>query len=171
MKKSNIGIICRGIALIILGVLVLHIPSGCKGGGRENNNIPDKGERIVYSDTRYRMVQGEAIRQSSPVKGREYVFIPLTLSNTSGTGIIFSTRVCVTAYALPSCENCPHSSDAFSYGKQHIEDFRFFDGIIVSGRETAGWLAFDLPEGSQSVHIDFSTGINEGECISFDCKI
>lgn len=106
MKKISIGNICRGLALIILGLLVLHIPAGCSSI-RKNQNIPDEGEKIVYSDTRYRMVQGQAIHKPSPVKGREYVFIPLTLHNGSGMGIIFSTRVCIEAYALPSGENCP----------------------------------------------------------------
>lgn len=170
MKKISIGNICRGLALIILGLLVLHIPAGCSSI-RKNQNIPDEGEKIVYSDTRYRMVQGQAIHKPSPVKGREYVFIPLTLHNGSGMGIIFSTRVCIEAYALPSGENCPHSSDAVTYGREHVKDFKLFDGVIYSGRETFGWLAFDLPEGTGSVHIDFSTGINEGECLSFDCKI
>ncbi len=168
MKKINI---IRGIALIILGILVLNIPTGCQNNSRKNTHIPDEGERIVYSDTQYQMTQGVAIHKSSPVSGREYVFIPLTLKNGSGTSIIFSTRVCVTAYALPSGENCPHSHEAVMFGKEHISGFRLFDGIIYSGRETSGWLAFDLPEDTRSVHVDFSTGINDEQCLSFDCEI
>ena len=166
MKTSNIF---RGLALIILGVLILNSHAGC--AAKKNRNIPDEKEKIVFSDTSYRMIQATAIHKPSPVKGREYVFIPLTLTNGSGAGIIFSTRVCITAYALPSGENISHSHEAVMYGKEHIEGFRLFDGIIYSGRETAGWLAFELPEDTHSVHIDFSTGIREGECISFDCKI
>lgn len=170
MSRINIGNFVRGLALVILGVLVLHIPSGC-GSDRKNSAVPDEGEKIVYSDTQYRMVQGPAIRKPSQVKGREYVFIPLTLKNGGSVSIIFSTRVCVTAYALPSGESCPHSHSAVMYGKEHIKAFRLFDGIIYAGRETSGWLAFDLPEGSRTVHVDFATGINEGESLSFDCKI
>lgn len=171
MKKNYFGNLFRGLALIILGILFLNIPTGCNSSSHRNKNIPDEGEKIVYSDTQYRMVQGATIHKPSPVKGREYVFIPLTLNNGSGVGIIFSTRVCVTAYALPSAENCPHSHDAVMYGKEHVQGFKLFDGIIYSGRETQGWLAFDLPEGTDSVHIDFSIGIKDGECLSFDCKI
>ena len=173
MKKSfyldRPGIFFRGLALVILGTLILHFPVSCKN--RKNPDIPDEKEKIIYSDTQYRITQEPAIRKASPVKGREYIFIPLRLKNSGGISIIFSTRVCVTAYALPSCENCPHSHDAVMYGKEHIKDFRLFDGIIYSRRETRGWLAFDLPEGSKSVHIDFSTGLNEDECLSFECKI
>ncbi len=169
IHSDRIGIVCRGLALVILGVLVLCYPVGCKGRG--NTELPQEKERIVYSDTQFRMVQRTAIRYPSPVKGREYVFIPLRLKNSGGVSIIFSTRVCITAYALPSCENCPHSHEAVMYGKEHIKGFSLFDGIIYSGRETNGWLAFDLPEGSKSVHVDFSTGINEGEYMSFDCKL
>ena len=169
-EKIGIGNICRGIALIILGILVLNIPTGCEGA-RNDSRIPEESEKTVYSDTQYRMVQGKAVRKPSPVGEREYVYIPLTLHNASGAGIIFSTRVCVRAYALPSGESCAHSSDAAAYGREHIEGFRLFDGLISDGRETSGWLAFDLPKDTESVHIDFATGINEGECISFDCKI
>ena len=169
---NSLGSIFRGLALMILGILIINTSAGCAADKRHRNpNITDEGEKVVYSDTQYRMVQGKAVRRQSPVKGREYVFVPLTLKNDGGVSIIFSTRVCVTAYALPSCESCPHSHEAVMYGKENIEGFRLFDGVIYSGRETAGWLAFDLPEGSQSVHVDFSTGINEGECMSFDCKI
>lgn len=168
MNKSSIF---RGLALIILGILVLNLPAGCKNSRRRNADIPDEGEKIVYSDTTYRVIQSAAIHKPSPQKGREYVFIPLRLNNTGGVTIIFSTRVCVTAYALPSGESCPHSHDAVMYGKEHIDGFRLFDGMIYAGRETEGWLAFDLPEGSQSVHVDFSTGTREGECMSFDCKL
>ncbi len=169
MKKNSIF---RGLALIILGILLLHIPVGCKNRKLSGSgNSPDEGERIVYSDTRFRMTQSAAIRKPSPVKGREYVFVPLKLRNSGGVNIIFSTRACVTAYALPSCEACPHSHEAVMYGKAHIDGFQLFDGIIDARRETQGWLAFDLPQGSQSVHIDFLTGLGEGECISFDCKI
>ena len=170
IKKVRFGKICRGLALIILGVLVIRMPTGC-GALRKNTPIPDEGEKVVYSDTGYKMVQGEAIHKASPEKGREYVFIPLTMHNGSGMGIIFSSRICIAAYALPSGESCPYSADAVMYGKEHIDDFRLFDGVIYSGYETLGWLAFDLPQGTKSVHIDFSTGINEGECLSFDCKI
>ncbi len=166
MKK---GVIFRGIALIILGILVLHLPTGC--GSRKSKTVPDEGEKIVYSDTQYKMVQGAAIRKPAPDKGREYAFLPLTFRNVSSKGIIFSTRICVTAYALPSGEQLLHSHDAVMYGKEHIKGFTLFDGILFSGSETAGWLAFDLPEGTQSVHVDFSTGVNEGEELSFDCKI
>lgn len=173
MKKTSridrLGVMCRGLALIILGALMLHYPVGCTNRGK--TEIPKEKEKIVYSDTAYRMVQSPAIHKPSPVKGREYVFIPLHLKNSGSVSIIFSTRVCVKAYALPSCESCPHSHEAVMYGKEHIKGFRLFDGVIYSGSETDGWLAFDLPEGSQSVHVDFSTGINEGDCMSFDCKI
>lgn len=166
MKKGNIF---RGLALIILGILILYTHSGCHAAKRKD--IPDVGERIVFSDTRYRMVQGQAVHRNADVKGREFIFIPLTLRNGSGAGIIFSTRVCVTAYALPSGEKLIHSHDAVMYGKDHIRGFRLFDGILYAGRDSEGWLAFDLPEGTESVHIDFSTGIREGETFSFDCKI
>lgn len=176
MKKTicsdcfdRLGIVFRGLALIIIGALMLHYPVSCKQGG--NTDIPEEKEKTVYSDNSYRMVQSAAIHKPSPVKGREYVFIPLRLNNAGNVSIIFSTRVCVTAYALPSGESCPHSHDAVMYGKEHIDGFQLFDGIIYSGRETQGWLAFDLPEGTDSVHVDFSIGIKEGECLSFDCKI
>ncbi|MBQ9902125.1 MAG: hypothetical protein IJM51_07045 [Clostridia bacterium] len=167
--SDRLGAIFRGLALVILGALLLCYPVSCQSP--KNKNTPEEKERTVYSDTRYRMVQGAAIHRPSPVKGREYVFIPLRLKISDSTSIIFSTRVCVTAYALPSCEACPHSHEAVTDGREHIRDFRLFDGIIYAGRETDGWLAFDLPEGTQSVHVDFSTGIQEGECMSFDCKI
>ena len=161
--------IFRGLALVIMGALILYYPVGCKS--KRNADIPDEKEKIVYSDTACRMVQGTPIHKPSPINGREYVFIPLRLKNSGGVSIIFSTRVCVTAYALPSGESCPHSHEAVMYGKEHIKDFRLFDGIIYSGRETDGWLAFDLPEGCRAGHVDFFTGINEGDCMSFDCKI
>ena len=171
-KLSRIDRLCsilRGAALILAGIMILNFPTGCKAPKKAA--IPDEGEKIVYSDTQYKMIQGAAIHKDSPTEGQEYIFIPLNLTNASGAGIIFSTRACITAYALPSGQSCPHSHEAVMYGKEHIEDFRLFDGVIYSGRETSGWLAFDLPEGSKSLHIDFSTGINEGECMSFDCKI
>ena len=174
MKRAfgfyRIGRIGRGLCLIVLGALMLRYPVGCSAG-HQNKKYPDEGEKIVYSDTQYRMVQGAAIHKPSPAKGREYVFIPLRLKISGGTSVIFSTRTCITAYALPSCEACFHSSDAVTYGKDNIEAFRLFDGILFSGRETSGWLAFDLPEGSESVHVDFSTGMNEDDMLSFDCKI
>ncbi len=171
-KKSGIDVLCsilRGLSLILAGVMVLNLPTGCQS--HKKAALPDEGEKIVYSDTQYRMIQGAAVHRNSPAEGLEYVFIPLKLRNGSGAGIIFSTRACITAYALPSGKSCPHSHEAVMYGKEHIDGFRLFDGIIYPGRETEGWLAFELPKESNSVHIDFSTGIREGECLSFDCQL
>ena len=169
ISSDRLGGIFRGLALVILGILLLFYPVSCQSP--ESKALPEENERTVYSDARYSMVQGAAIHKPSPVKGREFVFIPLRLTISDDTDLIFSTRVCVTAYALPSCEACPHSDEAVTQGMEHVKDFRLFDGILYAGRETDGWLAFDLPEGTRSVHVDFSTGINEGEYLSFDCKI
>ena len=147
--------------------------AGCSGGSAvEKKNLPDEGNQIVYSDLNYVMVQGGAVHKPSKHQGREYVFIPLTLQNGSDNNIIFSSYVCVNAYAVPSGETCSAAEkDVVSYGKQNIAKFRLFDGMIYGHKDTEGWLAFELPEGSQSVHVDFSTGSKGSEILSFDCKL
>lgn len=165
--------ILRGAALILAGAAIIQMSAGCSGKQyREGKKIPEEGDKIVYSDLRYVVVQGAAVHKSSKNQGLEYVFIPLTFQNGSDNNIIFSSYVCINAYAVPSGASCGAAEkDVVSYGRDNIENFRLFDGMIYGHKDTEGWLAFELPEGSQSVHVDFSTGSRDGEILSFDCKL
>lgn len=167
---ERIGTVMRGLALVLAGVLLLHFSVGCRD--RRHAEIPEEGERVVYDDGEYIMVQGKTVRRPSPNKGFQYVLIPLTLRNGGDTSIIFSTQVCVSAYAVPSGTDCMTAHrEAAAFGRENVRDFRTFDGIIYGNRDTAAWLAFEVPEGSQSVHVDFYTGYRDGKCLSFDCRI
>ena len=174
MDINQVYCILRGAALALAGAVKIQLSAaGCSGTQyRDNTSISDEGNKIVYSDLNYVVVQSAAVHKPCPQQGREYVFIPLTLQNGSDNNIIFSSYVCINAYAVPSGEPCSAAEkDVVSYGKQNIANFRLFDGMIYSHQDTEGWLAFDLPEGSQSVHVDFITGSKGSEILSFDCKL
>lgn len=173
MNIHNIYAILRGTALVLAGAAMIQLSAGCSGRQyTENKNIPEQGDKIIYSDLNYVAVQGTAIHKSSKNQGMEYVFIPLTLKNSSDNNIIFSSYVCIHAYAVPSGKPCSAcDKEVVSYAKEHIEKFKLFDGIIYGHKDTEGWLAFELPEGSQSVHVDFSTGSRGSETLSFDCQL
>lgn len=174
MNIHQVYSILRGAALALAGAAIIQLSAaGCSGGASaEKKNLPEEGNKTVYSDLNYAVVQGAAVHKASKNQGREYVFIPLTLRNSSDNNIIFSSYVCISAYAVPSGEPCSAAEkDVVSYGKQNIAKFRLFDGMIYGHKDTEGWLAFELPEGSQSVHVDFSTGSKGSEILSFDCKL
>lgn len=172
MNINRLYRILRGAALVLAGAAVIQMSAAGCAGKQSNPQIPEEGEKIVYSDLNYVMVQGMAIHKPSKNQGMEYVFIPLMLKNSSNSNIIFSSYVCINAYAVPSGEKCSAADkDVVAFGKENISSFVLFDGIIYGHKDTQGWLAFELPQGSQSVHVDFQTGSREGEKLSFDCKL
>ena len=117
------------------------------------------------------MVQGQAIHKPSGSDDREYVFIPLTLRNRGNT-IVFSSYACVEAYAVPGGIDCKEGQkEALRFGKETIKDFTVFDGMLYAGQDFDGWLAFEVPVGTRSVHVDFHTGCPDEECLSFDCQL
>ncbi len=172
MTVNKLHRILRGAALVLVGAAMIQMSAAGCSHKQNKARVPEEGEKIVYSDLNYVMVQGTAIHKPSKNQGMEYVFIPLTFKNGSDNNIIFSSYVCINAYAVPSGEKCSAADkDVISFGRDNIGNFGLFDGIIYGHKDTQGWIAFELPQGSQSVHIDFQTGNREGEMLSFDCKL
>lgn len=170
-EVNGICRILRGAALVLAGAAIIQMSSSC-GVNKSKPQIPEEGEKIVYSDLDYVMVQGTAIHKPSKNQGMEYVFIPLTFKNSSDNNVVFSSHVCINAYAVPSGKKCSAADrGAVSFGRDNISDFRLFDGIIYGHKDTDGWLAFEVPKGSESVHIGFQIGSQEEEILTFDCKL
>lgn len=162
--------ILRGTALVLAGMVILQVSVGCDNQGK--SEVTKEDEKIIYSDLNYSMIQGEAIHKPGSSDDKEYVFIPLTLRNSSDNNIIFSSEVCIKAYAIPSGEECSNGDrSAIVTAKENIDDFSLFDGIIYCHQDTFGWLVFEVPLKTESIHIDFYTGYNENEFISFTCRL
>jgi hypothetical protein len=162
--------ILRGAALVLAGIIIFQMSVGCENQGKAD--VPKENEKIIYSDLNYSMVQGEAVHKPGSSDDTEYVFIPLTLKNSSDYNIIFSSEVCIKARALPSGTECSHTDkSAVAAAKDSIDDFKLFDGIIRCHEDTVGWLVFEVPLKTESVYIDFYTGYNANEYISFTCKL
>lgn len=163
--------ILRGTALALVGAAVIGLSGSCAQAQRPSP-VPDAGEKIVYSDTRYRIVQEKVRRKASSRGGYVYVFVPLTLRVGGDSSIIFSSYLHVKAYAMPSGEECPAANtQAIEAGKAGVADFRLFDGIVYAHTDTKGWMAFEVPEDSTSLHIDLTVGSGEGDILSFDCQL
>ena len=166
--------VLRGLVMVMAGVMLLYMAGcGSLGGGSAKNGKTrsDEGQRTVYSGLHYAMVQGQAIHKPSGSDDREYVFIPLTLRNRGNT-IVFSSYACVEAYAVPGGIDCKEGQkEALRFGKETIKDFTVFDGMLYAGQDFDGWLAFEVPVGTRSVHVDFHTGCPDEECLSFDCQL
>lgn len=170
MDISETGKIWRGAAAALAGVVMIWFSTGCMGSEKQPKAF-EEGPWTLYSDGIYEVIQDTAIHKPSSHEGLEYVLIPVTFKNGSDSDIIFSSYVCIKSYAMPSgCVCLPADKDAVSLGKTQVTDFRLFDGVIPGRSQTAGWFAFELPEGSEAVHVDFRTG-GEEDFLSFDCKL
>lgn len=170
LEINKVCKILRGAALVLAGIIVLQMPVGCES--QSKTNVPKENEKIIYSDLNYSMIQGEAVHKPGSSDDTEYVFIPITLKNNSDNNIIFSSEVCIKAYAVPSGTVCSHGNkSAIAVAKENIDDFTLFDGIIHCHEDTLGWLVFEVPLQTESVHVDFYTGYNEDEFISFTCRL
>ena len=178
INSAGRGHLLRGAAMVLAGILLLHA-AGCGGSGllphRHGAGRDDNGDttpRVVCSGVHGTMKQARTQQHPSPREGWEYVFIPLTLELPAGNSVVFSSLACVNAYAVPGGQDCtPSQREARQYGREHIPGFTVFDGILYAGREQKGWLAFEVPCGTRSVHVDFRTGMQEGDCLSFDCPL
>ena len=169
---SGVEILCkilRGATLILVGAVMIMMPTSCDSGKAKT-----EGEKssLIYSDLNYSVVQGEAMHKPGSSSDKEYVFVPLTLKNSSDNNIIFSSEVCIKAYAIPSGEDCSHSDkSAIASAKENVKDFVMFDGIIHCHEDTLGWLIFEVPLNTEAVYVDFYTGYNQKEFISFTCQL
>ena len=164
----------RGLVLVLAGAMLLYM-AGCGrlGGGSAKNGktSPEEGQRTVYSGLQYAMGQGQAIHTPSGSDDREHVLMPPTPRNRGNT-IVFSSYACVEAYAVPGGIDCKEGQkEAIRFGKETIKDFTVFDGMLYAGQDFDGWLAFEVPVGTRSVHVDFHTGCPDEECLSFDCQL
>lgn len=170
LEINGICKILRGMALVMAGVVILQFSTGCENKGK--TDVPKENEKMIYSDLNYSLIQGEAVHKPGGSSDTEYVFIPITLKNSSDNNIIFSSEVCIKAYAVPSGKECSHGDrSAIMSAKKNVDDFVLFDGIIHCHEDTFGWLAFEVPLKTESVHVDFYTGYNENEFISFTCRL
>lgn len=168
MTLIEAGKFLRGAAAVIAGIIMIAAPSGCNQGG--SADVPEQGEKVIYSDLNYTLIQGEAVHKSGASDDTEYVFIPITIKNDSDNNIIFSSEVCIKAYAMPSGEECSHGDKtAIARAKNSVKDFALFDGIIYGHEDTEGWLVFEVPLKTESIQIDFYTGYSSDEFISFTC--
>lgn len=167
---SEAGKFLRGAAAVIAGIILLTAPSGCSRGG--SADVPGQGEKVIYNDLNYTLIQGETVHKPGASDDTEYVFIPITIKNDSDNNIIFSSEVCIKAYALPSGDECPHGDKtAIAEAKSSVRDFALFDGIIHGHEDTEGWLVFEVPLKTESIQIDFYTGYGSDEFISFTCDL
>ena len=91
----------------------------------------------------------------------------ITISGKSGVAVGSEK-----AYAVPGGIDCKTGQkDALRFGRENIKDFTVFDGMLYAGQDFDGWLAFEVPVGTRSVHVDFHTGCPDEECLSFDCQL
>lgn len=160
----------RGATAVIAGIIMLTAPSGCNRGG--SVDVPEQGEKVIYNDLNYTLIQGKPVHTPGASDDTEYVFIPITIKNDSDNNIIFSSEVCIKAYAMPSGDECTHGDKtAIAEAKSSVKDFALFDGIIYGHEDTEGWLVFEVPLKTESVQIDFYTGYSSDEFISFTCTL
>lgn len=170
MKSNDVGKFLRGIAMVIAGIIMLLSPVSCRKEG--NVKVPENISQTVYSDLNYTVIQGNAVRKPGETNDKEYVFIPLTFQNNSDVNIIFSSEVCIRAFAEPSGDECKHAgTSAVAAAKESIADFVLFDGIIHGKESADGWLVFEVPIKTESVKVDFYTGYASDEYISFTCSL
>lgn len=170
--RINIPRVLKGMALALAGAVLMQYPAGCAKGGEQEAPIPEEGEKILYSDTRYEMARERPAVRASAGNGRDYVLMPLVFRNRADNSVIFSSYVCLDAYAMPSGVPCEATdSGALAFGRESAEDFRLFDGVIPAHADSDGWLAFTVPSDTQSLHIDFRADVGEDGVLSFEYKL
>lgn len=171
MRTKELGKMLRGMMILVLGLTMIASQIGCSMQ-KNSRKIPDEGEKIIYNADSYKIIQGKAVHKAGGSDSREYIFIPLTFSNMGDNNIIFSSTVCIKAYALPSGEVCnPADRGAIASAKQSIKDFAMFDGIIHGNEDTKAWLIFDAPIGTEQMCINFFTGCGDNDFITFNCAV